>query len=185
MIAKVIIESIRAKKKSFILIAALFLVDLSFYLYASVYQAPRLENLQNQWFAKRKSTTVDAAQDPAAIYRQGEGDLKLWRARIIPKKGFARFVANLFETAANNSLAFKGVTYKAGQVKNEDLMTYTLDFNVTGKYAAVKSFLADLGRMHEILTVDNIALAHSKTSEDAPDAVSLRVQLTLYLRMVE
>src|SRR6266516_4663119 len=100
-------------------------------------------------------------------------------------KGLSLFVANLFETAANNSLAIKGVTYKAGQVKNEDLMTYTLDFNVTGKYAAVKSFLADLGRMHEILTVDNIALAHSKTSEDAPDAVSLRVQLTLYLRMVE
>src|SRR6266567_8330584 len=115
MIAKIIIESIRAQKKSFILIAALFLVDLSFYVYASVYQTPRLENLQNQWFAKRKSTAVDAAQDPAAIYRQGEGDLKLWRARIIPKKGLARFVANLFETAANNSLAFKGVTYKVGR----------------------------------------------------------------------
>lgn len=182
MITKVIIECIRAQKKSFILIVALFIIDLSFYVYASVYQTPRLENLQNQWFAKRKSTTVDAAQDTAAVYRQGEGDLKLWRARIIPKKGFARFVANLFETAANNSLAFKGVTYKTGQVKNEDLVTYTLDFNVTGKYAAVKSFLADLGRMHEILTVDNIALANSKASEDA---VALRVQLTVYLRMVE
>ena len=64
----------------------------------------------------------------------------------------------------------------------EDLVTYTLDFNVTGKYAAVKSFLADLGRMHEILTVDNISLANSKASEDA---VALKVQLTVYLRMVE
>ncbi len=182
MIKKVIIESIRAQKKSFILIVALILVDLSFYVYASVYQTPRLETLQNQWLAKRKSATVDAAQDPSAVYRQGEDDLKLWRARIIPKKGFARFVANLFEAAANNSLAFKGVTYNTGRVKNEDLVTYTLDFNVTGKYAAVKSFLADLGRMHEILTVDNIALANSKSSEDA---VALKVQLTLYLRMVE
>ena len=182
MIAKVIIESIRAQKKRFILIVALFLIDLSFYVYASVYQEPRLENLQNQWIAKRRSARVDAAQDPAAVYRQGEADLKLWRARIIPKKGFARFVANLFETAANNSLAFKGVTYRTGQVKNEDLVTYTLDFNVTGKYAAVKSFLADLGRMHEILTVDNISLANSKASEDA---VALKVQLTVYLRMVE
>jgi len=185
-----IIENIRARKKSFIAILALFLVDIALVVYAALYQTPRLESLQSQWLGlqsqwleKRKSTIVDAAQDTAAVYRQGVADLTLWRARISPKRGFARFVGSLFETAANNSLSFKGVTYKVTQIKKEELVTYTLDFNVMGKYAAVKSFLADIGRMPEILTVDTIALANSKTTGE--DAVALRVQLTVYLRMVE
>jgi len=178
-----IIENIRARKKSFIAILALFLVDIALVVYAALYQTPRLESLQSQWLEKRKSTIVDAAQDTAAVYRQGVADLTLWRARISPKRGFARFVGSLFETAANNSLSFKGVTYKVTQIKKEELVTYTLDFNVMGKYAAVKSFLADIGRMPEILTVDTIALANSKTTGE--DAVALRVQLTVYLRMVE
>lgn len=182
MNVKVIKELIKAQPGTFILVIALLLANLCLYLYASLYQTPRLEGLQSKWFEKRKSATGGAVLDSAVAYRQGENDLKAWRARIIPKRGFARFLGSLFETAANNSLAFKGVSYKASQIKDENLAAYSLDFNVTGKYGAVKSFIADLGRMREIMTIDNISLNNSKATEDA---VALKVQLTLYLRMEE
>lgn len=175
-------EVIKAQPKTFILIFALLLANIGLYLYASVYQAPQLASLQGKRLEKRRFTAGGAALDTAAVYRQGEADLKAWRARIIPKKEFARFVGNLFETAANNSLAFKSVSYKATQLKDENLATYALDFDVAGKYAAVKSFIADLGRMREIMTIDNIALSTGKAAEDD---VSLKVQLTVYLRMEE
>ena len=175
-------EIIKARPKTFILIIALVLLNIGLYLFTAVYQKPRLEGLQSTWFVKRKTATGGTAIDSAAVYQQGVSDLTAWRARIIPKKGFAGFVGRLFETAASNSLAFKGVSYKASQLKDENLITYSLDFNVIGKYGAVKSFIADIGRMREILTIDNISLNKISNSEDS---VSLKVQLTVYLRMEE
>lgn len=160
-------------------ILALFLLNVCIYAYAVVYQKPRLASLQGRWFDKRKLVSGSGGYDPAAAYQQGESDLKVWRERIIPKKDFARFVGSLFETAANNSLAFKGITYKVAQLKDEQLIAYSLDFNVSGKYAGIKSFMADIGKMREIVTMDNISLANSN---DKGEAVALKVQLTVYLR---
>ena len=182
MINKVVKEIIKARPKTFILIIALFLLNICLYVYAAGYQKPRLENLQSKWFEKRDSATGGTVLNNASAYQQGESDLKTWRARIILKKEFARFVGNLFENAVNNSLAFKGVTYKVSQLKDENLAAYALDFNVTGKYAAIKSFISDIGRMREIITIDNISL---NNSNETGDAVALKVQLTVYLRMEE
>jgi type IV pilus assembly protein PilO len=182
MNVKLIQEIIKAQPKIFVVIVALLLSNACLYLYASVYQSPRLESLQNKWFEKRKSATGGPHLDTSAVYRQGKNDLKLWNARILPKKEYARFIGSLFDIAANNSLVFKGVTYKVVQLTDENLVAYSLDFNVTGKYAAVKSFLSDIGRMRDIVTIDNISLNNSKVIEDA---VTLKVQLTVYLRMEE
>lgn len=178
---KLIKEILKAQPKTFIVIGALISVNIGIYLYASFYQIPRLEELQSSYFSKRRPAG-ERALDTASVYRQGEEDLKAWRARIIPKKGFAAYLGSLFETAANNSLAPKGMSYKITQLKDESLIAYTMDFNVTGKYGAVKRFIADLGRMREIMTIDNISLSNSKATEDA---VALKVQLTVYLRPEE
>lgn len=175
-------EIIKTRPKTFILIIVLVLMNISLYLFAAVYQKPRLESLQGTWFEKRKTADKGAAIDSAAVYRQGVSDLTAWKAKIIPKKGFAGLVGRLFETAAGNSLAFKGVSYKVSQIKDENLATYSLDFIVTGRYAAVKSFISDIGRMREIMTIDNISL---NKMNDSGDSVTLKVQLTVYLRVGE
>ena len=179
---KVVKEVITSQPRTFILIAVLFLLNLSFYLFSAVYQQPRFESLQTQWFEKRKLATSGAVPDAAAVYQQGVKDLKTWRDRIIPKKGFARFIGKLFETAANNSLNFNRVSYKVLQLKEPGLAAYMLDFSVAGKYAAVKSYLSDLERMPEIITIENISLNNKNSIEDAVD---LKVQLTVYLRLEE
>lgn len=176
-------EIIKAQPRTFFLIMVLCVSNVCLYLYASGYLTPRIEGLQGQRFEKRKSVRGGAVQDIAAIYHQGESDLKVWQGRIIQKREFARFLGNLFETAANNSLVFKGMSYKPSQLKEEkNLITYSLDYNVSGKYAAVKSFISDVLRMREIVTIDNISLSKGQATEDA---VTLRVQMTVYLRMEE
>ena len=170
-------ETFKARPKTFVLVLVLFVANICLFAYAAMYQKPRLVKLQGTWFEKRK---VAASGGSADDYRQTENDLKAWRDRIVPKKDFAKFLGNLFETAAHNSLAFKGVTYKLSQVKEENLVAYVLDFNVTGKYAGVKSFISDLGRMREIVTIDNLSLNNSNV---IGDAVDMKVQMTLYLRL--
>ena len=179
---KVVKQIIIAQPRTFVLILFLAVLNIALYLFSSVYQNPRLENLQNKWFQKRKLGTGGVVADTGTIYQQGIIDLKNWRSRITPKKGFARFIGTLYETAANNSLSFEGATYKISQFKEQGLVAYTLDFDVVGKYAAVKSFISDLQRMPEIITMENLSLNNKNATEDAVD---LKVQLTVYLRMEE
>ncbi len=179
MTFKLIEQILRARLKSFILIAVLVLLNGGLYVYVSFLQAPRLTALQNAWFEKRRVAEKSTAMDTTAIYRQGTADLANWRARIAPKKDFARIVGELFETAASNSLVVGSVAYKPIPITDENLLAYTIGFNVSGKYAGIKSFLADLMRSREIMTVDNISLNSSRGPEESVD---LKVQLTAYFR---
>jgi type IV pilus assembly protein PilO len=179
---KVIKEIISVQSKAIILIGGLLFVNLCLYLYTFAYQMPRIERFQSNWFQMRKSSSAGSVQESFAVYQQGERDLKVWRERILPKKNFARFVGSLFQTAANNHLEFQGISYKVTQFKDENLSAYVMDFDVTGKYASVKSFISDIGLMREMVTIDNISLTNSKATVDS---VSLKVQMTVYLRVGE
>ncbi len=177
MTVKFIEQIVRARLKSFVFMAVLLLLNVGLYLYISMYQTPRLTALQNTWFEKRRAAEKGTLKDAASIYRQGTADLASWRARIAPKKDFARVVGEIFETAANNSLSVGSVTYKPVAIPDEHLLAYTIGFNVSGKYAAIKSFLADIMRSREIMTIDTVALSNSKATEES---VALTVQLTAY-----
>lgn len=179
---KLVGDIFKIQPKTFVLIIVLILANTGLFLFTALYQLPRFEKLQNQWFEKRKSSTAGTVQDFATLYQQGEKDLATWRNRIIPKRDFAKFIGTLFETASNSSLAFNGLSYKIVPLKEKSLVAYTLDFNVTGKYGAVKSFLSDIGRMPEIITIDTISLNNKASSADQID---LKVQLTVYLKLGE
>ncbi len=179
MTVKFIVQIFRARPKSFMFVALLVLVNVGLYVYVSMHQDPRLAALQNAWFEKRRAAEKGALKDTAEVYRQGSADLATWRARIAPKKDFARVVGEIFETAASNSLKVGGVTYKPVPIKDENLLAYSIGFNVSGKYGAVKSFLADLMRVREIMIIDNVSLNSSSATEDSVD---LKVQLTAYFR---
>lgn len=178
---KLVGQILKSAPRLFILIGVLLLLNVVLFCYYAIFQQRHVERLQSRWFEARKSLS-GGGQDILATYRQGEDDLKAWRDRIILKKDFARFVGSLFEAAANNSLAFNNINYKTSQFTAENLAAYRLDFNVTGKYAGIKSFIADIGHMREILTIDNISL---NNSDPTSDAVGLKVQLTVYLRPEE
>ncbi len=178
---KFIVEIFKARRNFFIVILVLALLNAGLYIYAAAYQTPHLAAMQSEWFEKRRLAAGGVTQDAAAVYRQGTKDLAAWDARIPSKKEFARFVGELFEAAANNALTVGGVTYKPEPVKEEkNLLTFSISFNVSGKYAAVKSFIADLSRLREILTIDNVSLNNTKLTEES---VSMRLQLTAYFRM--
>ncbi len=179
MTVKSIEQIFRARMKSFVFIAVLVLANAGLLVYISVYQAPRLAALQNAWFEKRRAAEKGTFKDAAVIYRQGTADLATWRARIAPKKDFARLVGEVFEIAASNSLKVGGVSYKPTPIKDENLLAYSIGFNVSGKYAAIKSFLADLMQSREIITIDTVTLNSSGATEES---VGLKVQLTAYFR---
>lgn len=173
-------QIINARRNSFLIISILILINIGLYIYSSVFQGPQVALLQNKWSEKRLLAVGGGAfMDVAATYRQGTADLAAWRTRIYTKKEFARFIGELFETATNNTLKVGSITYKPQTIKGEDLLAYSIGFNVSGKYAAIKSFIADIERLREIAVIDNISL-NGKTTEESID---MRLQLTAYFRV--
>jgi type IV pilus assembly protein PilO len=171
-------QILMTRRKSFVIIAVLVVLNIGLFAYSSAYLEPQLTGLQQKWSEMRRQAAAGALIDPASVYRQGRTDLENWRARISPKKEFASFIGELFETATNNSLRVGAITYKPGQVKGEELLAYAIGFNVSGKYAAIKSFIADLEKLKEIAVIDNISL-NGKSDEESVD---MRVQMTAYFR---
>ena len=172
-------EIIAARSKSFLLLAVLVLLDISLLLFLSFWQVPELERTQNDWFAKRDAAARGLDRAVATRYQQGERDLGLFQKRLIDKKDFAGFLSEMFALSKGNSLTIRGITYKPTPVKETGLFSYGINFEVIGKYAGVKSFIADLARVPEIVTLDSLSLANNSPVEESVD---LRVQLTVFLK---
>ena len=172
-------QIINTRRNFFIAIFVLIIINIGLFLYSSAYLEPKLVFLQNKWSEKRLIAAGESGIDAAAVYQQGTSDLAAWRARIYPKKDFARFIDELFESATNNTLKVGAITYKPQPVKGENLLAYSIGFNVSGKYAAIKSFIADIQRLREIAVIDNISL-NGKTTEESVD---MKLQMTAYFRM--
>ncbi len=176
---KIIRQIFVARRNWLIAILILILIDGGLRLFHSAYLEPRMASLQGKWSAKRLEAAGERAVDTAAVYRQGRADLAAWRARIYPKKEFAAFIGELFETAKNNSLKVGAITYRPQPVKGEGLLGYSIGFSISGKYAAIKSFIADIERLREIAVIDNISLSGKSTEE----SVDMKLQMTAYFRV--
>jgi type IV pilus assembly protein PilO len=175
----VLLQIIRARRNYFIAISVLILINIGLFIYYSSFLDPKVVSLQKNWSEKRLAGAGEAVKDTAAIYRQGTEDLAVWRSKIYPKKDFARFIGELFETATNKTLKVGSITYKPQLVKGDNLLAYSIGFNVSGNYAEIKNFLADIERMREIAVIDNVSL-NAKSSEENVD---MKLQMTAYFRV--
>ena len=172
-------DIIAVRRRSFGLLAFLVLVDLSLFLFLSLWQQPELEKVQNDWFAKRDAAARGVNRGVSDRYQDAERDLGLFRQRIINKKDFTGFLSELFAMARSNSLVLKGITYKPAPTKEAGIFSYAIGCDVTGKYAGVKSFIADLARFPKLVTLDSISLGNSSQTSEA---VTLKVQMTVLLK---
>ncbi len=174
---KIIFEIIKTRKKSIGWILALAIMNLSMYGFISLSQEPKLETLQKEWFNKRRSS--GGSIDKALVYVQGKKDIEDFYSKIPPKKDFTRVIGNLFEIASNNGLKIGSVAYKPEMIKGSDILDYTLTFSVKGGYAAIKSFISDIERSNEILSIDSVSL---KNTDISGDAVDFSVNISAYFR---
>ncbi|MFA7404650.1 MAG: type 4a pilus biogenesis protein PilO, partial [Pelobacteraceae bacterium] len=145
----------------------------------SAYQIPVLAELQTKWSAMRRQSTHAGKVDAVTLYRQGVLDLEKLKARIPEKREFARVLSDLLEAAANSAVEVGTITYKPVQLKEEPLLSYQLSLSVSGRYAAVKSYLADLQKNPELIVVESVAFSNS---DEFVENVKMELQITIYLR---
>jgi len=175
---KLLFEIIKARKKSFILILVLLTGNALIYFYTSSFQQARIETMQNNLLEIRRQNTGGGAS-MTSVYSQGIKDLAVFGSMIPPKKDFIRVVGELYDTAANNNLRIETIGYKPELLKEGGLLVYTLNFNVSGSYAAIKSFISDIGRYRELLFIDHLGLNSTGATQES---VNLKIQLSAYFK---
>ena len=172
-------DIIRLKRRPLGLLALLVLADLALMLFLSYWQEPELARAQNDWFAKRQAAAQGVDRGVTARYRDAERDLAEFQKRLIAKKDFPAFLSELYGIARSDSLQLKGITFKPTLIKEEGLVSYHIGFDLSGKYAGAKSFVADLARFPKLVTVDSVSLGSTSPTEES---VNLKVQLTVFLK---
>jgi len=167
-------DMIAARSKSFASLAFLVLLALGCQLYLSLWQRPGLEKAQDA--LAKGETLADSTR-----YRNGVRDLEELEKRLVPKKEFAALLSQVYDTAKENSVSLAKISYKPASEKDRvgQVLPYGISFTVSGKYASVKSFLADLVRYRELLTVDAVSLSSQSQTEES---VSLNLDATVFLK---
>ncbi|MDD2582128.1 MAG: type 4a pilus biogenesis protein PilO [Desulfuromonadaceae bacterium] len=174
-----ILEIVRQKWRILSTILTLLLLNVALGVFVSVYQLPSLTDLQTTWNNLRMHAARAGQADPAVIYRQGSADLEKLKTRIPEKRQFARVLSDLLEAAASSAVKVGTINYKPVPIKGEGLLSYQLSISVSGRYAAVKSYLADLQKNPELVVVDAVAFSNSDLFVEN---VVMDLHITVYLR---
>lgn len=174
-----LLEIVRQKWRMLSVILTLMLVNVALGVVVSAYQTPSLADLQSKWSALRRQAVGLGRMDSAAIYRQGSADLEKLKVKIPEKRQFARVLSDLIEAAASSAVEVGTISYKPVQIKEEALLSYQLSLSVSGSYAAVKSYLADLQKNPELIVVETVTFSNS---DPFVENVVMDLRLTVYLR---
>lgn len=173
------LEIIRQKWQLLTVIIVLLLLNVAPGLVISFYQLPALAERQDRWNKLRNQSFNSRQMDTATLYQKGITDLETLKGRIPEKREFARVLSDLFEAAENSAVEVGAVSYKPLQIKEEPLLSYQLSFSVTGSYAGVKSYLADLQNSEELIVVDSVAFSNTNPLEEN---VIMNLHISVYLR---
>lgn len=174
-----ILEIVRQKKRLLIAIALLALLTVALFVAVDGYQLPEIVAAQMKWGDLRRQVVVAGRGDVTNTYKQGKIDLETLKGRIPPKRQFPRLLGDILEQAVSSGVATGPITYKPRVIKDEGLLAYELAMSVNGRYAAIKSFFADLRKFRELVVVDDFSLTNSDVFEEN---VTMDLHVTIYLR---
>lgn len=174
-----ILELLRQKRRFLIFIGSLLLINIILAVFVSSYQRPALRTATKSWDDLRGRVAVIGRGDVGTVYRQGTGDLEKLAVLIPDRRQFPRVVGDILDAAASSGVVTGAMTYIPKVVKNENLLAYSLQMSVTGRYAAIKSFLSDMQKNRELVVIDGISLSNADLFEES---VTMELRLTVYLR---
>ncbi|MBK5273550.1 MAG: type 4a pilus biogenesis protein PilO [Desulfuromonadales bacterium] len=176
---QVILELLQQKKRTLITIVVLLLLNIGLYAVSTGYLDPGIVTARTSSNDLRDRVAVAGRTDVASIYHRGTEDLKKLAMRIPAKRQFPRVLGDILDTAASNAVITGTVSYKPEIVKGRDLLAYGISMTVSGSYAAVKSFLADVQNNGEMIVIDSMSLSNNDLYEEN---VVMDLRLTVYLQ---
>ncbi len=173
------LEIIRQKRFAVTLLSALLLLGTLLAFVERSMVTPKLQSAHERWSQMRSRSSAAGRTDAAATYRQGRSDLASLHERIPSKRQFPRVLGDILDAAASSGVTIGNVTYVPQAVKDQKLFSYAVSLSVNGSYAGIKSLLAEVQGMRDLVIVDGMGLSNQDMFSER---VVMDLKLTAYLK---
>jgi len=175
-----LLEILRLKKRLLFAAGIALLLNIGLLVWIDGHQSPAIVEAQLKWNDLRRRIAVAGRASVEKTFKQGKVDLENLKGRIPIKRQFPQLLGEILDAASTSGLATGHITYKPQTIKDEShLLAYGVTLTVSGRYAAIKSFLADLLSIRELVVIDGFSLSNSDVYEEN---VTMDLHLTVYLR---
>ncbi len=165
----------------FFWIICLFLMIFNIAVYIVVIKNQRKEiiNLQDRYTAERKkSVSLSRKNDAVIRYYKAKESLTVFREKLPAMETIADQVRQIKDIVNRHGLSAEKMTFKPDREKTFKLWKYTASFTVSGTYAKLKTFLADVQNLHSIFCIEDLSLSRF----DDTKRVKMRLRIATYCR---
>lgn len=167
-----------------VVIAVLLVVNILFFLFLFLLQAPQSAQLERDYFELQAKTRLGKAMEnetPQARFVQMKSDLQRFRS-IIPVRGdLSGLIAELYELAGASGLDVKQVGYTPSEIPEQELISYALSFSLTGNYGEIKKFIYRLEQSERLIVIEQLSLS-AAPGTDKLRQVTLKIRLTTFFQ---
>jgi Tfp pilus assembly protein PilO len=173
------INAVRFNKFFWIVFTLIIIANLLFHFTIGKYQRKRIDELQDQYRIKRIIKVPQKNTDQIKLM-QAKQDIEYFVSRLSLRTEFPTVIAELFQLLHNHGLSVNKMSYNPELIDFHHLLKFTTNFSVIGKYAPIKSFLADLQESKTLFCIDNLSIVNRSTQEE--ESIEIMLQISTFFR---
>jgi Tfp pilus assembly protein PilO len=174
-----LIKVIRFNRLFFWAVGFLFVINLLFFALIKNAERKKIAELYSVYETMRKIRVPERKDTAKARAQEGKEDIRNFTEALPQRLMFPEIIKEIFEALSRHGLPATNMSYKPEAVDFQKLLKYTTSFTVSGKYASLKAFLADIQNSKTLFCIESISFTNQSKAEEL---VSLNLKIAIYLR---
>ncbi|MBN1848458.1 MAG: type 4a pilus biogenesis protein PilO [Deltaproteobacteria bacterium] len=174
-----ILNTIRFNKFFWIVFGLIVICNLLFHMTIGKYQKKRIDELHEEYLIKRMVKAPQKNIDQVR-FLQARRDIQSFVNRLSQRTEFPVLVSELFQLLHRHGLSMDKMSYHPESIDFYDLLKFTTNFSVVGKYAPIKAFLADLQESKTFFCIDNLSITNRSSQDE--ESIEMAFQVSMFFR---
>lgn len=157
----------------------ILLVNLAFYTAVIQRQRDRVGRLEAVYSQKRNPAGLGLEGERIAGYMVAGEEVKEFEASLPPKEEFVERLKEMHDLLERHGLTMDRITFKPEAVGSLNLWKYTSAFDVTGRYAQLKGFIADLQNSPHLFCLEKLSFINRSSTRETVD---MKLEVATYFK---
>lgn len=174
-----LIKVIRFNRLFFWVVGFLFVINLFSFVLIKNAERKTIAELYSAYETKRKKRVPERSDTAKARAQQAKEDIRDFTNALPRRLTFPEIIKEIFDALNRHGLPATNMSYKPEAVDFQKLLKYSTSFTVSGRYASLKAFLADIQNSRTLFCIESISFTNQSKAEEL---VSLNLKVAIYLR---
>jgi Tfp pilus assembly protein PilO len=173
----------KSQQKTLIVLSILLILNMLTYVVVEQYLVPRVADRESSFLQRQAEVRKllrnqgDTAITPEQLYVKARQDFSKFEEAVPEYQDFTGLIEELLVLSNRARLNIAQISYNSEEMKGAPFLKLNLDFNVTGEYAQLKSFIFALEQSVRLIIIRQISLQNTDDQ-----GVNLRLSLETFFR---